>query len=230
LYGDPDAENRAVVLGDSVAISWMPAIRAALGESWNVQVFAMAQCPAAKVRILKADDSQFPECGEFLEWTLNEVTRIEPDLAIISSADHSITRLASGASEGDAQQEWFEGLSEVVDSVSDAATETVVLAAPPAGEDPRECVTAFGGPSDCVASVSGQYRALVDVETRAIRAIEKPNVDYVPTKNWFCSRSNLCPVFAGDITMRADAVHLTPEYSESLQLVMAEVLAVQVSD
>jgi len=64
-YGDPNGGKTAVLLGDSVAISYLPAIRIALSQGWRIDVLTIAQCPVAEVSINLFSGSPNTACDDF---------------------------------------------------------------------------------------------------------------------------------------------------------------------
>ena len=73
VYGDAAATKTAVVLGDSVAISYVPGIRAALEPlGYQVKVHTMAQCPVGDVPVMKVDGSAHDQCDVFRAWALED--------------------------------------------------------------------------------------------------------------------------------------------------------------
>jgi hypothetical protein len=65
VYGDPDAPQTIAVMGDSQAISYVPGLRAPIGDDWEIQGYSMSRCPAVNVDIVSGDGSTEPICGEF---------------------------------------------------------------------------------------------------------------------------------------------------------------------
>jgi peptidoglycan/LPS O-acetylase OafA/YrhL len=216
VYGDADATNNAILFGDSVGISWMPAIRSALAEGWSVQVIAMTQCSVSNVSSLKSDGTAYPECGEFREWALGEIARQTPKLTIVSTADANVTRLEGDPSRNEALQLWSDGLTESLERIRLSSARTVVLAAPPTGQSLSECMTTLNGPRDCVSGVSPSYDQVSKAEEFSVESLSDSSVSYVPTKSWFCTPDNDCPPIVGNTPVRADPVHLTSAYSSSL--------------
>lgn len=77
---DSPAEGLAVVVGDSVAVSWLPAIRGALEPNGYATLsLTMGQCPAAHVAVESHDDSEgFSErCADHTEWATSIIDRLD---------------------------------------------------------------------------------------------------------------------------------------------------------
>ncbi|WP_269078369.1 SGNH hydrolase domain-containing protein [Leifsonia xyli] len=55
LSGD-GGRRTAYVVGDSIALSWVPALRSALGSGWDVAELGLQGCPAASTRVGEVRD------------------------------------------------------------------------------------------------------------------------------------------------------------------------------
>lgn len=132
VYGDPSATHTIAVLGDSVAISYVAALREAIGPGWQIHVFTMAQCPYADVSVSLMNNSPNPMCEEFRSWSLDQITALQPDRVVLSNTVSSIERLASGAAGIAATAEFEQGLGDTFQALSGL---DVVVLDPPAQHD-----------------------------------------------------------------------------------------------
>lgn len=223
-YGE--GEKLAVLLGDSVAISYMPAIRAALSEKgWRVQSLTLGECPAIFIGVMQGGVPH-SKCDEHHAWVEQTLRDEQPDLIIMSSAENSLQRLASGA-EGDAAiAEWSAAAEATLTKVAPLAPRTVLLAPPPQGKKLAECATNLNGPSDCTATIQPRWERMTEVERVATTTLADPSADanFIDTRDWFCNAKGVCPAIYGTTPMRVDANHLTGEYSNLLGPEMATAL------
>lgn len=223
VYGAQDAgpDRTAVIFGDSLAISYAPMVRQALGEDWQVRVFTMARCPTSMVDSNDVDGSSYTDCAKFRTWALEELNRVQPRLIITSEAvDNSF--LTSGATGSDANREWRAGALATLTSLRDASADVLVLARPPAGESLIECQTPGSAPADCVSEIPPSHTTHMELtETAAQEA--GGSVQFVNTLGWFCAL-NKCPIFVSDAPVRGDVAHLTARQSESLSPVMSGII------
>lgn len=212
----------AVVVGDSIAISWIPGVRAALEpEGYTIHGIGLSNCPFADVAIsIENDPETSSRCNEGHEPIYDQIRAAQPDLVIVSDAVAGIVNLGSGAEGGAAQTEWTEGLTAALKAIADEGTEIVILSPNPTGVTASDCYTKFSSPSDCESPVS---QAWSDKNTADQDAADGAKVRYVDTSNWFCA-SGRCPIFAGGAPIRWDGMHLTEAYSRSLGPALAEVL------
>ncbi len=229
LYGDPAADRTAVLLGDSMAISWMPGIREALEPAgWNVQSLTFGQCPQVAVRIRAATEIDgFTEgCRRHQEWAVGEVRRSQPELVIVASAGNSVRRLASEAEGEAALAEWQAGVTDMLTALDTQPVRVVVLSSPPDGENLQTCATRFNGPQDCISSPPEELDAFLDAERAAVERFRGAALQatYVDTRPWFCDAQERCPSFVGTAPVFADGLHLSEAYATRLGAVLAPVL------
>jgi peptidoglycan/LPS O-acetylase OafA/YrhL len=221
VYGDGD--KIAVVLGDSVAISYMPAIRAALADQgWRIQLLTRHQCPAIDVRVQGATGEKTldTECDAHHQWVNGLLTELQPNLVIVSSAEDSLRRLDSGAQgKAAASSEWLDATKASVADISSKTARTVVLSAPPQGKPISTCATQINGPHDCNSVTRNTLWAAMSLaETAAVETLgtAEHTVKYVNTRDWFCTNTDQCPVLFGTTPIRVDASHLTGVFSGML--------------
>lgn len=222
VFGDPGAAKTAVVLGDSMSISYVSGIRAALEpQGYKVHVITLMQCPAFSLTVIKADRSEHPDCDPFREWSFRQVAELKPDLVLMSN---TATALPASGAEGEAMlSEWTNAAQETLSALAGSAGRIVVLDSPPSGKNLADCATRISKPGDCTTSVDSRHRSIAEAGRAGAAGIA--NVQFVDTRPWFCSPSNNCPAFVGNTTVYADGVHLTAAFSKSLGPVMAEALA-----
>lgn len=217
VYGDPMSQKTAIVVGDSMAISYVTGIRAALEpRGYRVIVYTMMMCPAATVTVAMDDGSSHPRCDPFREWALGKVRELQPDLLIMSSSESSVARLASKATGRAAMDEWSSGVKTTLLSVASSVKKAVVLAPPPGGKPLMDCATRLSKPSDCLKSPSKEYQEQAAAMPQIGKSVaDRIEVDAVDTQSWFCAGDS-CPAFVGTSPVYADGAHLTPNYSAIL--------------
>ncbi|MFF2316517.1 acyltransferase family protein [Arthrobacter sp. NPDC058097] len=224
-YGDAAAKKTAVVLGDSVAISYVPGVRAALEpQGYKVLVYTMQQCPAAPVDVIKSSKAAHPKCAPFRTWALRQIAAMKPDMVIASSSTGTLVRLSSGATGGAAAGEWTGASKKLYTDLSASTKQVFVLDPPPRGRKFAECATKISTPADCASKVQQLSLDMTAAGRSALDPAAQPNVHFVETVGWFCVAGN-CPAFAGTSPMHADGAHLTAAYSKSLGPVLSEALA-----
>jgi hypothetical protein len=227
IYGDKKAPKTAVLVGDSIAISYMPGLRAALEDrGWKIQSLTLQQCPAVNISVMKdkgADGNapSYPECDQHHEWVKNYLAGLHPDMIIMSSVQETVLRLASDVKGQDAVDAWAEATGETLNQFGPLAQKVVLLGAPPKGKVLPWCATTINTPKDCVAELTAEQIEAQSAEFKAASA-GPDNISSIDTTSWFCDRDNRCPSFVGDTPVFADGGHLTETYSKMLAAVLRD--------
>ena len=214
-YGE--GNRVAVVVGDSYATTYLPAIRAALEPAgWSVQVLTLAQCPLADVRVHRwGASTAFTACDEHRKWVDAQLDSVKPELIVAASSTKStLARLMSGG-----RDEWSAGLAAGLGQLAAHGVPVAVIAGPPAANcEPGP----LRPPSSCVGVAKLAEQSLLDEERELTDAA---GLAYIDTRGWFClEQTNSCPEQVGSTLVRADRDHLTGTYSALLGPVLRSAL------
>lgn len=221
-YGPSDAKKTAVVLGDSVAISWLPGIRTALEPAgYKIQVATAQQCPVAAAETVKGDGAAMGWCGNFRNWAVGMIAETKPDLVIVSNFSRTLDRLVSKSTGSAAEAEWQSAAESTYRALAATGSPIVALQGPPTGPGFYTCSGAGSKPSDCLLTREPSYIAMAKAEKAAAAAT---GVEYVDTSSWFCNEHGACPSFTGTTPVLVDQGHLSAAYSKRLGPVLAEAL------
>ena len=220
VSGSEKAGKTVAVFGDSFAIAWLPAIEKAL-PGWSVHPFTRGQCPSLLVPVTEDGGAPFPECDTHREWAIGAINDLEPDLVILANATQDDSKLADASTASAVVEEITTGYVDAVDALQPSGATVAILGAPPAVTPLQECFTRFAAPSDCVSRTSTEWQDSVDA-TRD--AATESGAAYIDTAPWFCDTDGFCPSFVGTTPARADAGHMTVEYSRELGDVLADAL------
>lgn len=216
-------QKTAVLVGDSYAISWFPAVQEALGDEWTIHILTMALCPVSAVSVVKDDLSPFPACDGYQTWARDRITELKPDLSIAGQADSTLLRLAPEQSPGTAAEAVREGLIEALSEISASSERTVVLSAPPNTMNIADCYTSTSSPSDCVANIDPVHLYANRAAEGAVSVIDRPDVNFANLDRAFCAVET-CPAAINGYIVRADTGHLTEAFSRSIAPVVREAL------
>jgi peptidoglycan/LPS O-acetylase OafA/YrhL len=223
-YGPTGAPRSAALVGDSMAISWLPALRAVLEpRGFDIQVLTRNQCPAPQLSFFRdRPEEPFTECAEHKEWAIEQVRKLRPELVLVSS---SITLLDQQVAqpEGELRYErWRDGLVQTLTRLDAVAGEVVVLGAPPRAGNLQECVTRLSEPADCTEQVSDTWRGVRAAESAAAA---RAGATFVDPEPWFCV-DDRCPAVVGSTPVYTDGRHLTAAYARRLAPQLARSLDV----
>jgi hypothetical protein len=212
--GTGKAAKDVVVLGDSYAVAWLPAVRTLFeGLGWKVHSLTEGQCPSISVGVTKDGGVAFPQCDEHRRWAFDQIAHLKPALVILADANNTMDRLASHARGAAAAQELTQGTLATLTAISGHAGRTVLLSPPPAGVSLQDCVTRVSTPSNCATTIDATWWLFSNAQKAAAAT---DGATYVDTHLWFCNSADRCPGFVQTTPIRVDGSHLTIAYSESL--------------
>ena len=222
VSGPASAEHVAVVIGDSIALSWMPAVVEALGPSWRVLGLGIGSCSTVEAQYHGGSGGTVfaDACAQSRSHLVDLVERTAPELVVTSSSATGVERLLSGAHGPGAAAEWRRGTTSAVTRLARAGGDSrvVVLGAPPRGASPSACATRPTRAALCSTAVEPRSVTASQAEAAGVARARAAGVDavWVDTVPWFTSTDGLVPVTAGPLLVRSDAQHLTEQMSRSL--------------
>lgn len=222
----PGATKTAVVLGDSMAISYLPMINQALaGRGWRVVGLGFSSCPLIDAALTKPGlGTAFTDgCAHARKESLALVDDLDPELVILSGHETAPERLESP--EPRAGAGWSSATERLLRTLADADRQVVLLGSPPMGPPITNCATRFSSPRQCEATYSAEHSAKDRAEKAAADRVAAAGHDvrFISTESWFCSGGR-CPAQIGETLVRIDDSHLTNAMSEALGAVARDVL------
>ncbi|WP_170154385.1 acyltransferase family protein [Protaetiibacter intestinalis] len=218
--GDPDAEHTAVIVGDSVAASWLPALSNALGPAWRVVLAVQGACSAAAVAAYydrQTDPAWVAQCAAIRADREAGIVTSDPELVVLTSSSRTLDRLTSGATGSEATAEWRRGMEESLRRLGHVSSQLVVIAPPPLSVASCGSADFEPGGTSCRVPLTPEWREQRAAESAAAAAM---GVSYVDTSPWFCTPAGLCPWAVDGSVARTDTHHLTKEFSARLAAVM----------
>ena len=211
-WGNPNAEKNIILIGDSVAMTYVEPLRKFAINSngeWNIRAEAMFGCRF--VDITFRDDNAFNEsCPGRKADAIAAVNEVRPEVVII----------ANGYGNTDSA-EWEAGITRLTSQFAANAGKIVFLSAPPNGKKPADCYNRSSTPADCLNQVSEMWTERAAVEQRIAQSI---GATFIDSRGWFCTADNFCPSFVGVTPVRLDATHMTPEYATLMSPAFAATL------
>jgi peptidoglycan/LPS O-acetylase OafA/YrhL len=201
VYGPPRATRTVALLGDSVAVSWLPALRrAATLRNARIHVLTLRQCANLRGLVSKG-------CAGHQDWALARVRRMRPELVIMS---------ARYQGSQDAIQ-WRDGTMRMLAEITPYTRRVVLLSPPPGTGNLQSCYTRLSKPRDCAAVVSERWRTYAGAE---LQAATSAHAVFVDARQWFCV-ADQCPAVVDDLPVLFDGRHLTAVYAAFLAPFMA---------
>ena len=219
---DGGATSRVVLLGDSHAAQWYPALeRLARQRSWRLWPMTKSACAPVAVRQFSPElGREYRECELWRDAALEEIDRIRPDLVVLAfSVRHSFSR-----------EQWVRGAEGILTRLGSASRHVVILEDTPWPDfDVPKClarrewrpVLLDGG--SCEITLHGDERARVFGELRQVAA-GFSNVSLVDLTSVICPGSP-CPPERDGILVYRDSHHLSATFAASLAEPLAKRIA-----
>jgi peptidoglycan/LPS O-acetylase OafA/YrhL len=180
--GDTSASRPLVVMGDSHAQTWMPAILAmAQKDGWVVRPIGKSACiPLEWWHLTKAT----PDCRAWYRWAIGQIKALHPSVTLLAAAFAGVAGEAATS-----------GMSSLVRSLRAYSQHVVVLAdQPPQKQQPVDCLLASdANMARCSLTPSP---AQLDIGDALKSAAESAGASYVDTSGWFCFQ-DVCPMVVG---------------------------------
>ncbi len=214
-YGDTNSSTTVVLLGDSHAAQWFPALdQVAKERRWKLVPVTKSACSVASTFIyLPAIKRPYRECVSWRKAALDAVRQLRPAMVVMSSNGGG--GLPIGAT-GDADEVWVAAWLESIRAVTMPATRLVLLLDTPWPQnDVQTCLSSHASDvSDCARPTS---RAVSMPRRREMlaAAARSAGVDIVDPLPWFCTEDT-CPAVVGNTLVYRDASHITTTYASAV--------------
>ncbi|MDX6296901.1 MAG: hypothetical protein QOI51_758 [Nocardioidaceae bacterium] len=225
--GDVASSRSIVVLGDSHARSWIPAIEPiAEKQGYGAYYLVKPGCNATDT-IPATDHGVFKDCIGWRTWAMAAIERLHPAALIVVSDLPPVVISPDGKVEtGDAPvaRDFQRGLSGSLHELQPFVGHIAIVGdAPGLPDGPGGCLSVRGANlGECAFPPSHRWRLLFHAEHVVAN---RGGYQFVDTAPWFCADS-LCPAVIGSTVPYRDREHLTTEYAAELSGPLQEVLQI----
>jgi hypothetical protein len=215
-FGDPNGKHTIVILGDSHATMWLPALDL-IGRKMNLKVIDLwkSNCPSVTGQFtpwITSQDVPYPQCTQFKQWAIKEINTLDPSIVILSNLDGDGNQPHTAPISASA---WQAGIEQTLNSIQSPNTKKFVL-----GQTPN-LANDVGGGATCLAAHESdvQYcsepvavamaKQLPDADKNAAESSGGQFIDVVP---WMCS--SVCTAIVGTSLVYVDIGHITAPMAE----------------
>jgi peptidoglycan/LPS O-acetylase OafA/YrhL len=213
VFGDRQSTTDVVLVGNSHAGEWVPALeQVAVENHLRVTAFLASRCALADLRQEFDTKAHATACLDWVHRTTQRVVALHPDLVVM-------TNRSSVPAEGHTREEsmplYRDGYAAVLEAWRDAGIRTLVLRDTPA---PGTSIP------DCVAEAEGDYRRCDGTrqqwlppapEVDAVRSLQSPLVTLADLTDHICGPTT-CTAVTGGVITYLDGSHLTATYARTL--------------
>jgi len=225
-FADVSSPTTAVLFGDSHAVMWFPALdRVAEAHHWRLVVWAKATCPPVDIALFSPDlGTPYTECEQWRSEVMARIAAMHPLLVVLGIAPNYDTAY-DVTQDGPA---WMAGLSRTIEALRRSGAHVLVMGPV---ESPNtlvpDCLSAH---PDNVAFCNVPSKethvgiGLVGYDNAGLAAeaktVERAGGWFANVKSWFCAPS-ICPVIIGNIVVFRDNSHITVQYADYLEPLVA---------
>ncbi len=211
-FGDPTAATTVALVGDSKAMQWLPALRAAAhSRSWHIVTYGKSSCAFADARAATAG-AAYPECDAWNAAVLDALRADPPDVVVTSGVAHEAWDGAHPA-----REPLVAGYASRWRSLAaDGIPVLVVGDSPVSPDDLDVCAARHPHALDVctfpeAAAVAGSG---LPVQREAL-ADAGPGVTLLDLTPWICPGGR-CPVVVGHVAVHRPGDHVTATYARTL--------------
>ncbi len=210
-FGDTHAKRTMVLLGDSHALMWFPALDAvATAAKWRLVALMDYGCPVADVTVWDVvTNSPDTDCPIFRAHMIKRIDKLDPQLLVVSenfyfldAKDHPIT-----------DAEWTTALEKSLGALHARSMHRVVIGQDEVVPDPVACLAAYPNAVQTCSrpATSAAFTEELAADRAAAHEAKVPYVNEVP---WLCSAT--CTVVIGKMIVYNSSGHLTATYDTYL--------------
>jgi peptidoglycan/LPS O-acetylase OafA/YrhL len=219
VFGDRGSATTVVLMGDSHAAQWFPALDA-LGreQRWRLVSMTKSGCPPAEATIwVGGIERAYTECDAWREAVFERIAQLRPDLVVVSMT-YGQTPIVDGETlDGPpARKVMVKALERTLEHLDTIAVDVALIAdTPRAPDDPPVCLSS--NLDDALSCATARDTAVESdyLEAQAEVAREA-GVTFVDPTPWVCP-TDPCPAVIGRYLVYRDTHHLTTAYAMAVR-------------
>lgn len=217
-YGDRNGRFKVVVVGDTYAAQWQPALEeVALANGWRLVLFAKTGCAMGEAEPVKNDGSGFPACREWRQQVARRVDELKPDLLLLAQSVNARVKGAAGRTQRAAML--ADSLEAFLAGRQVQGMQVAVLRGTP------RMGNTCKGRDDLANCQHPRDEALAGPDPVLLLAERRNDVRVLDLTDAICM-AKVCPAVVGNLVVYRDSSsHLTATYARTMAPAMARALA-----
>jgi peptidoglycan/LPS O-acetylase OafA/YrhL len=214
--GDTDGDKTLVLIGDSHARQWVPALDE-LAQRYGYTAYFLIRegCPSADVTPWMVHGGPSADCEAFQDWARDQVAELKPDVVLLGS---EANRRGFTSDDDEVVDDvptmstmYREGMEREIDYLAPNTGRVIVIGDPPAVVvHPGRCLSERDASLKTCLSKEDKV-SLVFIDSLR-QAAKNKGVEFVETADWFCA-DGLCPSVVGDYIAHRDRTHISQSYA-----------------
>jgi peptidoglycan/LPS O-acetylase OafA/YrhL len=217
VFGDPDGATHVVLLGDSHAAMYDPALEAiARRRGWRLEALTKQACFPATVAMWNDPIARaYVECDRWREQILRRIERERPDMVVVTGSNaYEVARDGRRQSPAASRPVLRAGMETTLRRLQRTGAKVVAIAETP--WSPRDVPSCVSGHAhdlrECAFSAGVGYRR-GSIIVPAARDVG--HVHVIDPRPVVCP-GGLCPAVVGNVLVWRDDNHLTATYARTL--------------
>jgi hypothetical protein len=216
-----EATHTVVLVGDSTATTYTTPLREIIEgmPGWRLKSLTMFGCIFTDATIPNRDPGVAKACPSHKSATVEAVNALKPDIVIVTNTYTS--RIFASNHQKMTTSDYVASSKALISQFSPNVGKIVFLAPPPAEKELGVCYTPQSHPKDCVSHVSRDWKSGRDADMQLANDFKGIFVD---TRVLFCNADNECPAFVGQVAVKMDIAHMSPQFQSFVKPSLAEVM------
>ena len=210
VYGDSSSKTTVVLIGDSHAAQWLPALQVlAKRHDWRLVSLTKSACPISNVQVWnQVLKREYRECDAWHQRVLARVADEHPALAVVASASgYELVDSSGRTPVAQNMDAWHAGMADFLGKVAQQSGRVVYMAEDPhLPFDPLDCLASHAQVDGCPSPRS----EVVDTAYAGFEAAltAELGIQFVSPTDWLCPE-DACPLVRGRYLVFRDDQHLT---------------------
>lgn len=211
--GSVDSKRTAMIVGDSVAAQWYPAIQSIFNSNeWKVLIITKSGCPFIDETIYyDRIGREYTECNVWRNKVTDKINFIKPDVVFLSNARYGFNK-----------EQWIYGLVRILDKIKNNIDNILIINSTPLLQfDGPECLSRQKSQNilipfsiNCTTQYSGLSSDNIN-EWQSDASNQFDNVSTINMNDIICP-DDICNAEINGIITYRDSQHLSATYAKSL--------------
>lgn len=220
-YGPSDAAHTLVLMGDSIAGQWFPALsQVAAKQGWRFIVVTKSSCSMVDEPIFYARiGREYSECESWRHHAVEQLASMRPDIVVLS--------MGLGGTQSLSQTQWIEGTARTLGAFGGRVGTIYFLRSTPHLDfDGPDCLASHVGRPKWLRTASGCETVVSDAHEQQVyqwlqqAATRFPNVQTIDLNEAICPEQHCRAEQNGQVVFH-DNQHMTASFAASLGPVMS---------
>lgn len=222
IFGNDSAQKKAVLIGDSHAAQWLPALQSLYRDKteWKLITYTKTACPfnAASVTIGK-ERRAYESCVEWNQRVLAELKALRPNVVVTTQS--AVHHALDAVNDQDSLRILTNGLRTRWDQLHELGAQVLVIRDTPWMErNIPECLSA---PNATVTGCSTPIGAALRPDPILLAMQGSPPVNYLDITSQICNKT-ICSPIQGQVLVYRDSHHLTATFSRLMAKEISTIL------